>query len=157
MTRPSLPPYPSPFFGKQVEFAISQSFGLAVSGELTTGRDCAPIGSPKTSGRVANVYLSVERSGKDDSHALQVSGEVYINSTSCLSTQPSISHVSGEASQQKTTIVAGDTGIAQAVIDQDNNSYNAGDVITADLILERTATPTTEIRSPILVVELDPD
>ena len=152
-----LTPFPSPHFSKQVEFALSQSFGVAVSGEFTVGRANAPIGAPKRAGKVANVYLSVEKTGKDDSNPLQVSGEVYINSVSCLTTKPSIAHVSGEASQQKTTLITGDTGIAQAVIDTDNNSYNPGDVLTADLLLERSATPTTEMINPVIVVELEPE
>lgn len=153
----SLTPFPSPQFSKQVEFAASQSFGLSVSGELTTGRDNATVGAPKTAGKVANVFLSVQKSGKDDTNPLQVSGEVYINSVSCLTTKPSIAHVSGEASQHKTTKITGDTGITQAVMDPDNNSYNPGDVITADLLLERSDSPTTEMLSPVIVVELEPE
>lgn len=157
MTRPRDLMFPTPAFSKQAEFAIAQSFGASISGELSASRMNVPIGSPKEGGRVANVYLSVEACGKDDSAALQVSGEVYINSVSCLTTKPSITYVSGEDSQQKTTIVAGDTGIAQAVIDTDNNTFNAGDVLTADFILERTASPTTEIKTPVIVVELEPN
>jgi hypothetical protein len=65
--------------------------------------------------------------------------------------------VSGEASQQKTTIATGDTGITQAVMDTDNNSYNPGDVITVTLSLTRTASPTTEMLNPVIVLELEPE
>jgi len=149
-------PFPSPAFSKQVEFALSQSFGVNFSGEITADAGNSPIGSPKTAGKVANVFLSVEKSGKDDTNPLQVTGEVLINSVSCLTTKPSIAHVSGEASQQKTTIVTGDTGIAQAVMDTDANSYNPGDVLSASLTVVRTASPTTEILNPVIVVELEP-
>jgi len=152
-----LGPKPSPAFSKQVEFAASQSFGLGTSGEMTASIIGTPIGCPKTAGVIANVFLSVESSGKDDSHALQVTGEVFINSVTCLTTKPSITHVSGEAAQHKTTKITGDTGIAQAVVDTDANTYEAGDVISADLVLVRTATPTTEIKNPVIVVELEPE
>jgi len=151
-----LTPYPSPFFSRQCENALSQSFGACYSGELTVLVKNAPIGVTKTAGKVKNVFLSVQACGKDDSNPLQISGEVYINSTSCLTTKPSITYVSGEDSQQKTTAVAGDTGIAQAVIDQDNCTYNPGDVLTYDFTLVRTASPTTEVKTPCIVVELEP-
>jgi hypothetical protein len=151
-----LTPFPSPAFSKQVEFALSQSFGVAVSGELTASRTGMPFGAVKTAGKIANVFLSVNDVGVDATDPLQVSGEVYINSVSCLTTKPSIGHIVGEVSQQKTTLITGDTGMAQAVIDTDNNSYNPGDVITADLILERT-TPETEMSNPVIVVELEPE
>jgi hypothetical protein len=153
----SLTPFPGPAFSKQVEFALSQTFGMSFSGEFKADVDNKPIGAVKTAGKVANVFLSVEKSGKDDTNPLQVSGEVFINSVSCLTTKPSIAHVSGEASQQKTTIVTGDTGIAQAAMDTDNNSYVPGDVLTATLTLERTGSPTTEILNPVIVVELEPE
>jgi hypothetical protein len=68
-----------------------------------------------------------------------------------------ISHVSGEASQQKTTKVTGDTGITQGVVDPTANTFTAGDIFTYELYLQRTATPTTEIANPCIVVELEPD
>ena len=150
-------PYPSPNFSKQAESVLSQSFGAVVSGEVTANTGVIPIGAVKTAGRVGNVFLSINVSGKDDTNPLQVSGEVYINSVSCLTTKPSINHVSGEASQQKTTLITGDTGIAQAVMDTDNNSYNPGDVLTAALTVVRTASPTTEMAHIVIVVELEPE
>jgi hypothetical protein len=153
----TLSPFPSPAFGKQVEFAIAQSFGAAVSGEMTVHVRNAPLGAPKVAGKVANVFLSCEQSGKDDSEDLSFTCDVYINGTSCLTTPPAIAHVSGEVSQQKTTIITGDTGITQAVMDADNFSFNPGDVITYDLTLTRTASPTTEILTPCLVLELEPE
>jgi len=152
----NLTPYPTPAFSAQVEFAASQSFGLGISGELTADVSGTPIGCPKKAGKVANVFLSVNKCGKDDTDPLQVTGEVYINSVTCLTTKPSIGYVSGEDSQQKTTKITGDTGIAAAVVNPDANTYNPGDVITADLTLERT-TPDTEMSNPVIVVELEPN
>jgi hypothetical protein len=153
----TLTPFPTPHFSKQVELVVSQPFCASFSGEFTANVSGAPLGAPKTAGRVANVFLSVQMSGKDDSNPLQITGEVYINSTSCLTTRPGIIHVSGEASQQKTTKITGDTGIVQAEIDADNATYNPGDMITYDLLLTRTSSPTTEIINPCIVVELEPE
>ena len=149
-------PYPSPEFSKQCEFAIGQSFGACVSGEFTANQHGTPIGAVKKAGKVANVFLSCIASGKDDTNTLSFTADVFINGTSCLTTQPVIAHVSGEASQSKTTKITGDTGITAAVMDQDSNSLNPGDVITYDLSLTRTASPTTEVNTPCVVVELEP-
>jgi len=64
--------------------------------------------------------------------------------------------VSGEASQQKTTKVAGDTGITQGVVSPSADDYSPGDVFTADLVLTRTNSPTTEMANVAIVVELEP-
>jgi len=74
-----------------------------------------------------------------------------------LSTVPSICHISGEASQAKTTKVTGDTGIIQAVIDEDANTFSPGDIFTVEIIgIKRTSTPTTEIANIVIVVEVEP-
>jgi len=125
------------------------------SGELTANLGDTPLGAVRRSGRIKEVFLSVGASGKDDSSSLQVEGDVLINGVTCLTTNPIIAHVSGEASQQKTTKITGDTGITQAVISS-ANTVTAGDVITCSLTLTRTASPTTEISSPIVVVEFEP-
>lgn len=153
----TLSPYPDPSFSKQVEFVLSQSFGDCVSGEFTQHKLNAPIGSPKTAGKISNVFLSCEQSGKDDDYDLSFTCDVRINAVSCLTTPPVIEHTSGEASQQKTTVITGDTGITQAVMDTDNNSFNPGDVINYDLTITRMSSPTTEIRTPCIVVELEPE
>jgi hypothetical protein len=152
-----LGPYSDPSFRKQAEFVLSQSMSYCVSGEFTANDMGFPLGVPKRAGKIANVFLSCEQSGKDDSNALSFTCDVRINATSCLTTPPVIAHVSGEASQQKTTKVTGDTGITQAVMDTSNWTFNEGDVITANLVLTRTASPTTEMKTACIVVELEPN
>jgi len=149
-------PFPSPAFLKQIAANAIVPLMYSYSGEVTGYVDNQPMGAALTSGKVASVWMSVEASGKDDSNALQISGEVSINGTSCLTTQASICHVSGEASQHKTTVITGDTGIAQAVVDPDNNTFTRGDLFTCDFTLVRTASPTTEIKNPCIVVEFEP-
>lgn len=149
-------PLPAVNFRDIVSDNVIPPLQLARSGEITASVTASVIGASRFAGSVKDVWMSVVASGKDDSNALQISGEVFINGVTCLSTKPSIAHVSGEASTNKTTVVTGDTGIAQAVIDYSANSFVAGDVFTANLTLVRSSTPTTEMSSVVVVVELDP-
>ena len=154
---PNKGPFPTVAIMRQLAANIMPPFQDPVSGEITVNLNNRPLGAAQMSGRVSDAWLSVRQSGKDDSSALNFSGEVSINGTSCMSTVPTIGHVSGEASQQKTTRITGDTGIVQAVIDYDNNTFTAGDVLTWNLTLSRTASPTTEISEPVMVVVLEPE
>lgn len=149
-------PSPSVAFSHRVNEMITSPLRVDLSGEVIASIVTGNLGAVIDPSRIADVWLSVGASGKDDAQDLDISGEVYINNVTALSTRPTIAHVSGEASQQKTTRVTGDTGIIQAVVDTDANTANPGDSITYDLTLVRTATPTTEISSVSLVVELEP-
>lgn len=149
-------PFPTPAIMRQLSANIMPPLQDPVSGEILIAQNYRNLGAAQLPGRVTDVWMSVRESGKDDDYALNFSGEVRINGTSCLTTVPTIGHVSGEDSQQKTTRITGDTGIVQAVIDNDNNSFDAGAVFTWDLTLSRTATPTTEINNPVMVVVLEP-
>ena len=148
-------PFPGPTFVKQLAGNVFPPMIYACSGELTASVTGMPLGPTMTSGQVSAVFLSVGGSGKDDDDALSIAGDVYINGVSCISTSPEIVHVSGESSQQKTTVKVGDTGITQSIIDQDANSFSQGDVISVDLALTRT-TPETEISNACVVVEFYP-
>ena len=129
----------------------------SISGEITVGAGGIVLGSPRKAGRVGNVFLSLGASGRDDTvNELSCEVDVMINGTSCLTTAPKISAPSGEASQQKTTQITGDTGITQCLVDPDNSAFNAGDTITCTFTVVRTATPTTEMANPVVVVELIP-
>jgi len=149
-------PFPGVSFLKQIAANAFTPIQAIISGEITASQGERPVGAVRAGGRVTDVWMSLGASGKDDTNPLQISGEVYINGTTCLTTKPSIAHVSGEASQQKTTNVSGDTGIAQAVIDATANTFTDGDVITAKFTVVRSATPTTEMSQCVLVVELEP-
>ncbi len=127
------------------------------SGELTSQKTGMTLGAVDFDGAISKVWLSVAASGKDDAEDLSIEADVFINGATCLTTKPKIAHVSGEASQQKTTLgKAADTGITEDVILESANSFNAGDVLTYNLELTRTASPTTEIKAPCLVVDLMP-
>ena len=129
-----------------------------VSGEITDQKTGHTLGAVDFDGIVSKVWLSVGASGKDDSAALSLEADVFINGTTCLTTKPKIAHVSGEASQQKTTLgSAADTGITEDVLLATAKGFNAGDVLTYNFELTRTASPTTEMKAPCLVVELMPN
>jgi len=148
-------PYPSPSFAKLGSADIVSPLVATISGEFTVSKRGVPLGSVALPCRVADVWASVGASGKDDSNTLSFAVNVKINGTTCLSTQPVIAHVSGEASTNKTTKETGDTGVTQAVLSS-SNSVSVGDVITYDLVLTRTSSPTTEMANATVVVEFEP-
>jgi len=127
-----------------------------ISGELTASQKGVPLGVANVAGKSSNVWLSVGASGKDDTNDLSVTVDVKINGTSCLTTAPIIAHVSGEASTNKTTKDDADTGVTQCVMDPDANDVSYGDVLTYDMLLTRTASPTTEMCTFAIAVEFEP-
>jgi len=150
-------PNPSMAFAQDVAQYNEPPLVSGVSGEFTLTQDNMILGTPKFAGRISDVFLSIKDCGTDITNALNISGEVYINGTTCLSTTPKIAGVSGEAGAQKTTIVTGDTAVVQAVINPAANSYSPGDVITGSILIQRTGSPDTEMESPVLAVDLFPD
>jgi hypothetical protein len=149
-------PFVSVAINKQNAANIQAPLVGVVSGEFTTSSPGVPLGAMNGGGRMSNVWLSIATSGKDDAQTLGVEVDVKINGSTCLATKPKILHVSGEASQQKTTKITGDTGITQAVMNASANTYTAGDVITWDRTVTRTASPTTEMANLVVVVEFEP-
>ena len=149
-------PYPTPGARKQWAANSPVVMMAVVSGEVSASKPGLPVGAANVSGKISNVWMSVGASGKDDSNTLSATVDVKINGTSCLSTQPIIAHVSGEASTNKTTKDANDTGVTQCAMDGDNNDVSYGDVITCDLLLTRTASPTTEMGTFAIAVEFEP-
>jgi hypothetical protein len=147
-------PYPSPSAIKQWAANAVPPLLAVVSGELTTNISGAPLGACGLPGTISDVWFSVEASGKDDTNTLSMTIDVKKNGTTVLSTAPIIAHVSGEASQQKTTKTSTDTGVTQAVLT--NTSVSQGDVFTYDMALTRTSSPTTEMHTFAVVVEFEP-
>lgn len=149
-------PLPNPAFDKQVA-AVEMNLNMdTISGEVTASVGGRALGIAKYSGKILGVGLSVLASGKDDSNDLYVEADVMINGVTCLTTKPQIAHVSGEASQQKTTLQTGDTGITAGVVDASAAEFTVGDIITWNMLLTRTASPTTEISNPSVIVEVEP-
>lgn len=149
--RPSLP------FAQDIADWVEPVFSVFHSGELSASVVGKPIGAAIRPGRIRDVWMSVLKSGVGESAvSLVVSGEVYINGVTCHLTTPKIAFVSGETSTHKTTLLTGDTGITQASIDEANNSVDAGDIFSCDLLVQRTS-PDEEIENVVLVVDFLPD
>jgi len=148
-------PFPSPGFGKQLAGILLPPFVLIKSGEVTANAVGSPLGAHIIGGIVKDVWLSVGTDGvPEHGQSLQLSGEVFINGTSCLSTLPVLFSVSGEAATQNSTESSG-TGVQQAVIDTDNRTFQPGDMFTADLRVTRTS-PDAEIINAAIIVEVEP-
>jgi len=148
-------PFPNPGFGKQVAGINLPPLVLINSGEVTANVVGSPMGCHIIGGIVKDVWLSIGTDGEPEvGQSLQLSGEVFINGTSCLLTLPVLYSVSGEAAAQNSTESSG-TGAQQAVIDTDNRTFQAGDMFTADLRVTRT-TPDAEMINAAIVVEVEP-
>jgi len=155
--RPRRGPYPSVGFTKHVQDVNLGPLYGGIQGAVTADSLGLPLAIARTSGRIREIQLSCVASGKDDTNALNFQADVKINGVTCLTTKPKIEHVSGEASQYKTTYsVEADTGITEAVINWAANEFSPGDIITWDFDITRTASPTTEISTPCIIVELEP-
>lgn len=151
-------PLPSPSFPQQVASEVLPPFIDTISGEVAVTKRGMVLGMARAPGIVKGVFLSVGGSGKNDSSFPSGEADVYINGVSCLTTRPRITHVSGEASMQKTTFTdAADTGVRAGVVDESAKTFAAGDVITWDFIYDGHAAPTTKIHSVSILVEVEPD
>ena len=146
---------PNPGFKQQVAEFGEHALRGGAGGSLTSTTTVV-LGIPRFKGRISNAYMSVGASGKDDANALSVELDVQINGTTAFTTKPKIEHVSGEASQHKTTLNDDDTGVTLGVL-ASAITYSPGDVITGIFTLVQTSSPTTEISNPAAVVELMPD
>ncbi len=156
--RPRRGPYPGVGFTKQVQDVNLGPLYDTLSGEITASLTGRLLGVARTSGMIRGVHLSCLASGKDDDYALSFSAAVKINEVAALATQPIIAHVSGEASQAKTTYSeAADTGITEMELNYAANEFSPGDIISWDFELTRTASPTTEMANIGIVVELEPN
>jgi len=149
-------PYPSIGARKQWASNTPNPMMAVISGEFTASSPGRALGACNIAGKISNVWMSVGASGKDDTNTLSLTADVKINGTSCLDTAPIIAHVSGEASTNKTTKDDADTGVTQCAMDADNNDVSYGDMITYDMTLTRTASPTTEMNSFAIAIEFKP-
>ncbi len=138
----------------QVANDLPSSLFYSHSGEITANKHGIGFQAFGVAAKINNVWLSVGGNGKLNSNPLNIAADVMVNGTSCLSTSPVIA-ASSATSAQATTLASG-TGITQAVIDTANNTAAAGDVLTCDLTITRTDSPTTEISNVIVTVEITP-
>lgn len=147
---------PTAHFSKQVAAYVQPPLTYEVSGEFTASKNGITLGAARLASKVVDAWISVGGSGRDDSNTLSLAANIKINGTTCLSTQPAVAGNNGSASEHKTTKITGDTGITQAAINPAANTANEGDIISLDLSLTRTASPTTEMSNIAVVVEFEP-
>jgi len=148
-------PYPSPSAPKLWAANVIPPMIATLSGEFTVSRTGVPMGALNLPCRVSDVWMSIGASGKHNTHAVSLTGDVKINGVSCLATQPVIAHVSGEASMQKTTKVTGDTGVTQSVLGTSNRVF-PGDVVSCDFAVTRGGSLDIEMANAAIVVEFEP-
>lgn len=136
-------------FGDQV--AMNNPVVVAVSGEITANKHGIPVHVPDFAGRIQDAFLTVNGCGVDSSNALSIELDLKIGGTSALSTKPKITK--GSSDTYRTTAISGE-GATEGVVDNANNTFAVGQPILANLDITRTATPTEEIKSPVIVVYL---
>lgn len=147
-------PNPSVQFAAQVNRTAVASLQGKVTGNVTVTGTGLILGSSQEAGQITKVWISLLSGGRDDASTLKIAANVKINGTSCMTTQPAIEYQSGELPASQTTFTSG-TGITQGVVDTDNNTIAAGDVISADYTVTRTS-PDDEMNGLVVVAEFEP-
>ena len=127
-----------------------------VSGEITTNKGGVIIGSSPVAGKITKVWFSLESGGVDAAQNLGVSADVKIAGTTCLTTDPAYLRTAGAGSRTAISTVSTGTGITQGVVNTGANTVAPGNLITCDLTVTRTATPTYEMKGFVMVVEFEP-
>jgi hypothetical protein len=150
-------PLPSLDFRRQVANEVMIPFVDAISGEFVSSGEVRTLGVANFTGKVVRTIESVAASGKNDSSVPKVTFDVAIDGVSIFTTKPVIAHVSGELSQHKTTFSeADDTGITTEVINQSSCEFAIGSILTWTAVYSGAANPTTKIKNPSIIVEVEP-
>ena len=148
---------PSPGFRHQVIDEVMSPFYDVISGEVTATVN-RPLGIARFPGRIKNVTMSVAGlvGGDTNANIPRVSGEVFINKVSAVTTKCSIGHISGETLQHKTTdSEAADTPVIECVINEAANTFVPGDILTWTCWYSGSAS-TANVQSPSILVEVEP-
>ena len=103
-------------------------------------------------GAIMNAGLFLQSTGIDASNPLVCELDVEINDVSIFRTKPSLSNSATGA--QASTFVAG-YGAVVGVIDSEKALLNVGDVVTFDLALTRTASPSQEMAGATVIMEIE--
>ena len=145
-------PQPSVQFGKLMRQTMakddmpSQVFSFARDGNLTAGIT-VPLGVVLEDGKITDFLVAVANNGRDDDNSLGLSAELQKNGVSVLSGEVEISDsASGEAGTFAYTEVP--TFVTTSVV--------RGDLLSLDVTVTRTASPTTEIQDLCASVKIVP-
>lgn len=132
---------------------------VAKQGSLTANNADNPAGVFPFDVKVVRVVGGVLTNGVDAINPLQVAFDVKkqasaaTSGTSVLSTLPVVAKAAGTGF--RSTAAAG-TGITQAVINSAQETVAAGSLISVDFGITRTASPSTEIAGPFVIVWVAP-
>jgi len=104
-------------------------------------------------GKITNVGLYVANTGEDGANPLEIEADVKIAGTSIFNTKPKITK---DATDGSSTYESG-TGITQPVFNLTTGirDFAVGDLITIDLNLTRTATPTDEMSGIVVIIDYE--
>lgn len=126
-------------------------FRAAVQGEVTSDQAGVWVFTAPAAGSIVSVIGAVVENGSDASNPLTMTFTVLKNATAVCTTDPSI--LKTAASDTKVSTAAAGTGITQAVLKTDGScDFVAGDQIMVTFDITRTASPTTEITTPSVMV-----
>lgn len=147
------PPYPGMVSLKHVVTNTPTAVSAAYSGAITTNIPNIQVGAASVDGEISDVWFALGDCGVDASHALYIEADVYINGTTCLSTRP---RSYARAAGARVNTIASGQYIRIASISTSANKVVRGDQITCDVVLTRTASPTTEIQNFVVCVDIQP-
>ena len=126
-------------------------FSLGVDGEKTADDNANIVFVAPAAGKIVSVVGAVVENGSDGTNPLTMGFVVKKNTTAVCSTDPVISKTAASDATVDTAVAG--TGITQAVLKTDTTPVcAAGDIITVDFDITRTASPTTEITGPAVVI-----
>ena len=117
-------------------------FSHAIAGNITADSNGNFVFIPNFAGKITNVVLALQ-GGADAVNPLTLAAVVKKGGTAVCSTNPAYDKAAGTGS--KSTYAAG-TGLTLAVLKTDGTEqFAAGDLITVDYDITRTASPGTEL------------
>lgn len=153
---PGSTPLKSPAFGPSASAMLGKAQRLmaTISGEFTASKNGMILGVAPFTGRVKAVNIGLNNCGRDDSNPLNSAVDVKVNGTTIFSTKPSIDRNNGSAGTKKSTF-GGETGVTQPVFTVVRPPVSAGDTLTCDVTVTRTASPTTEMNGLSVFVDLE--
>ena len=141
------------FSQQATEFALQPLEGV-INRDVTASVTNRMLGIARCGGRIEDIVIGLAAGGVDNESAISLEVDIKIDGTSCCTTKPKISYVSGELDKAITTNESGE-GIIETIIDHDNKEFTDGSVFTYDATVVKT-TPDTEMSGLGIMVKLEP-
>ncbi len=133
---------------KTYVYCQSSKAGADFPADITASVADETLFVAEEAGTIEDVIVYADNTGTDASNALEIEADVDIGGSSCLTTLPKITKAAADRSNSK----AGGAGVTGAAIDTAANTLTAGDRVSVDLNLTRTASPTDEMAGVIVQV-----